>query len=377
VKRFLILGLVLAGSAIGYSSLSVPARERLAGLFSLDYEIPVEVVKAYKQTLGRTIAARGELQALKEVRVNATVSGIIKEIRFDPGAKVTAGAVVAVIESQNLSERLEIQEAAVKEAEAQVKKHEKQLAAAEKQLTAARDLFEKRFIARREVEIAEAAAATARMQKEAAEAHLAQRLSVSAQIRHVLALARVTAPITGLVSRQWVEPGARVAEAAPIVSISQSETLKILVNLKSRDTETMRPGTIVQVVADALPDRVFRGRVTQIQELANFTGDESSVEIETANPSGVLKIGMAASVSLPLDDRHEGIFVPRGALVQTQGIESYVFVLQSGKARQRTVTCGKEYDSRMEIVSGLEVGEVVVVKGVERLRDGSRVLPVQ
>jgi RND family efflux transporter MFP subunit len=377
VKRFLILALVLAGSAIGYLSLPVPAREHLAGLFSLDYEIPVEVVKAHKQALGRTLTARGDLQPLKEVRVNATVSGVIKEVPFDPGDKVAAGALVAIIETKNLSERLEIQEAAVKDAEAQVKKTEKQLAAAEKQLAAARDLLEKNFIARREVETAEAAAATARIQKEAAEAHLAQRLSVSAQIRHVLALARVTAPIAGFVSRRWVEPGATVAEAAPILSISQTETLKILVNLKSSDTETIKLGTIVQVVADPLPDRVFRGKVTQVQELANFTGDESSVEIETANPNGVLKIGMAASVSLPVGERHEGIFVPKGALVKTGGLQSHVFVLQSGKARQRTVICGKEYDNQMEIVSGLEAGEVVVVKGVERLRDGSRVLELQ
>ena len=377
VKRILILSSIVACSTLGYLSVSVPIRERLARLFSLEYEIPVEVAKAHKKTLGRTLTTRGELLAFKEVRVNSTISGIIREMRFAAGDKVAVGAVIAIIEAKDLTERLVTQEAAIKEAEAQIKRSESQLVAAEKQLSATRDLFQKNFIARREVELAEAAAATARAQKEVAEAQLAQRISLSAQTRHILTLARITAPVAGFVSRRWVEPGASVAESAPLISISQAGTLKILSHVKNVDLEKIRPGTAAQVVADALPDKVFRGKVTQVQELANFTGDESSVEVEVANPNGALKIGMAASASLPLEERRDGIFVPSGALVPTQGQQSHVFVLENGKARQKRVIFGKEQDGQIEVLSGLEPGQIVIVKGVDRLRDGSRVLAVE
>ena len=377
MNRRLILFFILACALVGLVSLSVPTRERLARLFSLDYEIPVEVARAHKKPLGRSLTARGELLPLKEVRVNSTLSGVIKEMRVGAGDKVAAGAVVAIIEANDLAERLSGQEAAIKEAEAQIKRSESQLVAAEKQLSATRELFQKNFIARREVELAEASAATARAQKEVAEAQLAQRISLFTQTQRVLTLTRITAPIAGFVSRRWVEPGATVTESAPLVSISQAATLKILSHVKTVDLEKIRPGTAAQVVAEGAPDKVFRGKVTQVQELANFTGDESSVEIEVANPDGALKIGMIASASLPLEERRDGIFLPIGARVTTGGQQTHLFVLENGKARQKKVVLGKEQDGQIEVLSGLEPGQVVIVKGVDRLRDGSRVLAVR
>jgi RND family efflux transporter MFP subunit len=155
------------------------------------------------------------------------------------------------------------------------------------------------------------------------------------------------------------------------------EKLKILTHVKSADAENMRPGTAVQVVADDLTDKTFRGKITLVQELANFSGDESSVEIEVANPNNTLKIGMAASVSLPMEEPRHGIFVPPGALVQTRGREGYVFVVENGKSRQRPIVSGTEYENQIEVLSGLDPGEVVVVKGADRLRDGSRVLALE
>ena len=126
-----------------------------------------------------------------------------------------------------------------------------------------------------------------------------------------------------------------------------------------------------------MPEKVFRGKVTQIQELANFSGDESSLEVELANPGNALTIGMAATVSLPLDDPREAIFVPLSARVKTEAGPSHVFVLEEGKARRKEAIFGKQQGSEIEVLSGLQPGELVVAKGVERLRDGSRVLAVE
>jgi RND family efflux transporter MFP subunit len=166
-----------------------------------------------------------------------------------------------------------------------------------------------------------------------------------------------------------------VPEAAPILSIAPTDTLKIMLKLRSVDAEKIPPGMSVKVKVDALPGTDFRGKVTRVQELANFTGDESSVEIELANPGGALKFGMPVSVSFSTGERRDGIFVPKSALVEIHG-KPYVYINEGGKARQRNVTPGKQYDGEIEVVSGLEPGEAVVVKGVERLGDGSRVRAV-
>ena len=377
MKRTVIASFILAGLIFGYLSLSASIRERLAGLFSLDHEIRVEVARAHKRTLGRALTARGEILPIKETRVTSTISGVIKEMRFAAGDRVTKGAVVATIESGDLADRLASQESATKDAEERIQKIEKQSLAAEKHLDAMRDLFQKNLIARREVEMAEAAAATARAQKEAAEAQLAQRVSASAQTRHVLSFTQITAPVAGFVSRRWVDPGARVSESAPLFSISQTEKLKVVAHVKSVDAEKISAGTTSQIRVDALADKVFRGKVTQVQELANFFGDESSLEIEIPNPSNALVIGMAATVSLPIEEQRDGIFIPLGALVETSAGPSHVFIIEEGKARRKEAVFGKQHGGEIEVLSGLHAGEAVVAKGVERLRDGSRVLALE
>lgn len=351
---------------IGYSALPASVRERLAGLFALEYEIPVKVVTARKGSFDDPLTAQGEFEPLKEIRINATIPGVIKEIHFAAGDKVAAGAVVATIEVKDLAERLDTQESSVKEAAATVKESQKQLAVAEKQLAAIRDLYQKNYIARRELELAESAAKTARAQREAAEAQLAQRLSLSAQTRHVLGLARISAPVAGIVTRRWVEPGATVSEAVPILSIAPAETMKLWVTLKSTDAKGIRPGMTAHVKVNAFPQRDFRGKVTQVQEAANFSGDESSVEIEMPNPGGALKFGMPASVSLAAIERRDGIFIPGAALIEIQG-ERCLYVIEGGKARQRNITVGKNHDDKIEVVSGLRPGEAVIVSGIERL----------
>jgi RND family efflux transporter MFP subunit len=372
VKGIFTLSFILAGLVGGYLLVSASIRDRLSELFALDYEIPVEVRKAEKSTFGPTLTARGELEPLKEVRVGATIPGVIKEIRFAAGDKVATGALVAVVEAKDLDERLAVQQVAIKEAEAHLKRTESQLAAAEKQLADLRDLYRKDFIARHEVEEAEAAAKTARAQIDAARAQLAQRTSVSAQTRHVLGLAQITAPFAGVITRRWSEPGDNVSDAEPVFSIAAADIVKIMVKLRTMDAVKILPRIPVKVNVDALPGRDFQGSVSQVEDTANFAGDELSVKIELANAGGALKFGMPATVSFSTGERRDGIFVPKSALIEIQG-KPVVYINEGGRARRRNVTPGKQHDGDIEIESGLEPGDVVVTRGVERLGDGSRV----
>jgi RND family efflux transporter MFP subunit len=376
VKRFVIPCLTIVGLTTGYCLLAAPYRDRILGLFSLDYEIPVEVRKVEKSSPALTFIAQGELEPIKEVKALASVSGVVKEIRYVPGDRVAAGAVVAVIEAGDLARRLGIQEAAVKEAEAQLRSSESKLAAMEKQLGVLRDLYAKNFIARSEVEQAEAAVKTARVQKEATQAQLALRTSMSAQMRQVLGLSRITAPIGGVVTRRWLAPGTAVAEAAPIVSVAAVDALRLMIHLRRADADKVSPGAAVMIDAAVAPKKSFRGVVTQVNESGNFAGDELSVEIQVANPTGALKFGMPARVSFLTTDRRTGIFVPRSALIEDQS-NSRVYVNDGGIARLRKIILGRRHNGEFEVLSGLQPGDVVVTRGAARLMDGSRVRMVE
>jgi membrane fusion protein (multidrug efflux system) len=375
VIRFLLLILIPAALISGYWIIG-RYENRVRALFSLEYEIPVEVRQAEKSVRAVGVTARGELEPMKEVKAVAPVGGVIKELRFLPGDRVAAGTVVAIVEPKGLSERLEFQESAVKDAEALVKSSDEQLAAAEKQLAQLRALYAKDLIPRREVEDAEGAVKTARVHKDAMQAQLAQRLSISAQTSYVLRAARIAAPAAGRVTRRWLEPGAVVAEGTPVLSVAPTDPLRVIVHLHSVTAENIRTGTAVTVSVDASPEREYRGFVKQINDVANFAGDQSALEVEVANPTGALKFGTPVTLSFLSGARHDGIFVPETAVIQSEGTP-LVYVKEGAVVRRRNITPGKHYNGEIEVISGLEPGDAVVVNGAERLIEGSRVRAVE
>jgi RND family efflux transporter MFP subunit len=374
VNRFAFLLACCAAVAIAYAGAPTGVLRRISTLFSLDHEIPVEVRKAQRTLPAAILTARGQLEPVREFKAVTTVPGRVEEIRYNTGDKVAAGSVVAVIATGDgdLGERLVDQESAVKDAEGQLKSSESDLAAAERRLVELRDLHGRNLIARRDVEQAEATVKTAHAQREAARAELAQQTSISKQTRRVLEVARVIAPAAGMVTRRWSEPGAIVGESAPILSIAPTSPLLIMLRMKRHEAEKLPPGAKATIGTTDTSAETFRGVVTQVHELANFDGDELSVDVEIANPAGVLKLGTTVKVLFTLADRRGGIFVPEAALIYDHGSPN-VYVCEGGIARRRSIASGKTYDGEVEVISGLQPDELVVIKGIERLSDGSRV----
>jgi len=374
MKRYRVIFLPLAAIvlAIGYSALRSSNRDRLSGWFAPDVEIPVKVLRVKEVQLARVIDLDGELQPLNETEIISQLPGIVKEIRYKAGDTVKAGAVVATIQSKELMERLRANEAAVKEAEDDLREKEKGIGSAEKELAHARELVQRDLIARRAVDDAEAAANLARAEKEVAEAQLAQRKSMLAQARYLLNLTRLVAPFGGVVTRRWVEPGGSVSPSMAILSIADSDTMRVAVRLTAKDAALVHPGMTVRLRMAAFPGREFAGKLAQISTSSEATDKAATAEIHLPNPDGLLKPGMKAVLSLAVDETHPALLVPKGSVSDFQG-KNYLYTVSAGKAERKAVTKGLEQDNEVVIISGLEEGEFVIVAGLEKLRPGSRV----
>ena len=374
MKRYRVIFLPLAAIvlAIGYSALRSSNRDRLSGWFAPDVEIPVKVLRVKEVQLARVIDLDGELQPLNETEIISQLPGIVKEIRYKAGDTVKAGAVVATIQSKELMERLRANEAAVKEAEDDLREKEKGIGSAEKELAHARELVQRDLIARRAVDDAEGAATLARAEKEVAEAQLAQRKSMLAQARYLLNLTRLVAPFGGVVTRRWVEPGGSVSPSMAILSIADSDTMRVAVRLTAKDAALVHPGMAVRLRMAAFPGREFAGKLVQISTSSEATDKAATAEIHLPNPDGLLKPEMKAVLSLTVDETHPALLVPKGSVSDFQG-KNYLYTVSAGKAERKAVTKGLEQDNEVVIISGLEEGEFVIVAGLEKLRPGSRV----
>jgi multidrug resistance efflux pump len=144
---------------------------------------------------------------------------------------------------------------------------------------------------------AEAARDTAGAQQALTHAQVAEQQAALEQTRYLLTIAKLVAPLSGVVTRILAESGADVQTSMPVFSVGAMEPLKVMIEIPETDLAFVRDSVAAQVRADALPDRVFDGRVTLLQSQLGKT-QTVVAEVELSNRDRLLVPGMNVEVTL-------------------------------------------------------------------------------
>jgi len=194
----------------------------------------------------------------------------------------------------------------------------------------------------------------------------------------------IRAPTAGTILERLVEPGeivtisfigGRGAKSA-VLSMADLNVLDVEVDVSQNEIGKVRLNQPTTIVADAFPDRTYRGTVSEMAPEANRQKATLQVKVRIAQPDGVIRPEMNAKVTFlepPSGSAGSAkVFTPKEA-VFSRDARSFVFVVDRGTAVARPVRVGAEADGRVEILDGLLGGESVVTRGVEVLKDGQRV----
>ena len=178
----------------------------------------------------------------------------------------------------------------------------------------------------------------------------------------------VGAPIAGTVTQRQVGVGQYINSAAngaanPVYTIGDPSTVWLIGDVREADASLVRIGTPVEVRVPAYPDRVFAATISWIAPAIDTNTRRLPVRAEIANPGGALKPGMFAAFGIITGDPGSAPAVPRGAVVY-EGDSARVWVVRDdGAIASRAVTTGQTSGGKVEILSGLSVGESVVTSG--------------
>ena len=173
----------------------------------------------------------------------------------------------------------------------------------------------------------------------------------------------VTAPIGGVIAELSAREGMTVMAGAPLFRINGLGTVWINAEVPEAQAGLLRPGNAVEARTAALPDMVFKGRVSAILPEVNAATRTLKARIELANPGGRLVPGMFAKVDFPSSARKPVLLVPTEAIIQT-GSRAVVMVAQDGgRFVPADVETGVEANGQSEIRKGLQRGQKVVVSG--------------
>jgi len=181
-------------------------------------------------------------------------------------------------------------------------------------------------------------------------------------------------PVTGVVTARNYDRGDLYSMAQPLFTVQEIVPVKLLVAISETDYTKVSKGDKVSITADALPGRQFEGKIARLYPTMDAGSHTFNAEVQVRNERRELRPGMFVRATVNFGTNNN-ITVPDDCLVKQQGSgQRSVFVLTAeGTAESRVVVPGRHYESKYEILSGLEEGETVIVKGHASLRSGAKV----
>ena len=261
----------------------------------------------------------------------------------------------------------------VKEARSQLAEAEAAHAQAKPAYDRATQLLQARSLTRPEYEQAQAAYDTV-------QAKLAGARALVQEAENARADTSLTSPINGVVLKRLVEVGSLVGPGVGGFVLADISSVKVVFGAPDTMLKALRVGVVQPVTTEALPDRLFSGRITKIAPAADPRGRVFDVEVTVPNADGALRVGMVAAVQVGDNNAAAAppaLVVPLSAIVRAKGRDGYAVFVLDGKAgesvaRLRDVTLGGMVGNQIAVTGGIQAGERVIIDAA-LLTDGERV----
>lgn len=309
-----------------------------------DQPIPVTVTQVQPSRWSDSLQALGTVKARESVVLTSKVSEVVQQVHFESGDEVKAGAPIVTL-------RGEAQQAALAEAQASFNE-------AERLFARQSELASQQLIARSALD-------TQRAVRDSARARVRQ-------MRSDIGDRSVRAPFSGVLGIRQVSPGSLITPSTTIATLDDISRVFVDFQIPEAALASVQPGNTVTGSSTAYPGRTFEGEVSTVDARLDVATRAVNVRADFPNPDKLLRPGMLMQVELFRPER-QALVIPEIAVVQV-GRESFVYrATADGTVEEVAVETGARRSGRVEITSGLEAGDRIVVDGTGKLRDGARI----
>ncbi|WP_068109110.1 efflux RND transporter periplasmic adaptor subunit [Tropicimonas marinistellae] len=339
------------------------AQERPAGVETA----PVEVVE-----MSETSRSFGQVVAERESAVAARVAGIAADVPVRVGSRVKRGDILARLDTELFEIEIARAETELSIAEAGVRVADARLDRAIKASERAESLRLNSTIADATVEERQAALDEALGLKQEAMARVASTRNTIERAEYTLRNATIRAPFDGIVLNVATEIGQFVSSGSEVATLLDLGKVEVRANVPANLVDALQPDSAV--AGQTGTGAALSLKLRTILPTEYTTTQTRPVLFEILDASTPVAVGQSVSVDLPISAPREVVVVPKDALVQARGGWS-VFVNDAGQATPRPVEIGSAVGGGFEVLSGLQAGDEVVIRGNERLRPGQAIAP--
>lgn len=341
--------------------------------------VAVEVATANGSDLVEGIDVTGSLEPKFYADVKTQIPGLVKQVYVNEWVRVRKGTPLARIDVAEVEALVKRAEASIESARANLAQTEVAANRAERELARALKLKESGLATQQSVDDArtESAAAVARTDAAKAQIRVAQEELRQANARKAKGL--VVAPLDGVVALRDVNVGDLASDAAaskPIFRVVDNRILNLTVTVPSSDSARVKVGQPLEFTVDALPGKLFTGKVMFINPELNAADRSLRIIAEVRNASDILKGGLFTKGRIVTGQRSKVVQVPRSSLTGWDAgtRRGTLFVVSGEMAKARPIETGSVSGDLVEVVKGLSAGEQYVMRGGFNLKDGEKVV---
>jgi RND family efflux transporter MFP subunit len=357
-------------------------------------EGPVVAVAQIKTAdLARTLTLTAEFKPYQEVDVMAKVAGYIKEINVDIGDRVSQDQLLATLEIPEMDDDLRRATASVERSQANVTQAQDELTRAKSASDVAQQYYQRLadvskqrpgLVAQQEIDdahgkalVAQAQVAAANSAMQSAQQQVRVNQSDVAKVHTLMDYTRVSAPFAGVITKRYADKGSMIqagtasqSQAMPVVRLSQNNLLRLILPVPESAVPTVHIGQQVDVRVPSL-NRSFPGKVKRFEDKLSLETRTMNTEVDVENPALTLMPGMYAEVNLTLARRGHVLVAPINAVEAGQ----VAVVTPNHRIEFRKIETGIETADEVEIRSGLNDGDLIVLGGHSGLQAGQQIQP--
>ena len=374
-----LLALAALGSFVVYRALH--RNEGLQAAASESSTVPtVRVVAVKRSSPESVLTLPGTALADRQTPLYARINGYLKSFAFDIGDSVKKGQLVAEIDSPEVDQQLRqavatlgTTKAALLQAQAN-----QELARVASDRWAA--LVKERAVSQQEADEKRLTLAAREADVESARATIKAQEANVKRLEELQSFKQILAPFDGVITSRNVELGTLVSEGSgsatrELFRMVQLETLRFHVPVPEGFVPSIKAGLEAKLTFDAHPGKTFAGQVSRTSNAVDPASRTMLVEVRVPNPDGRLLPGMYAQVTFALRQTSPPLLMPSNALlVRPEGTLAAI-VSKDKTVHYRKIQVGRDFGTRIEVVSGIEENDQVMVNPTTMIREGEKVEP--
>ena len=310
------------------------------------------------------IVLPGNTQAFTDAPIFARTSGYVKSWHIDIGTRVKKGQLLAEIETPEVDQQLQQARADLQTAQANLR---------QAQITADRweALWKTDSVSKQETDVAVSAF-------HAMKATVDSNMSNVRRLEELQGFEKIYAPFDGVITARNTDIGALINSGASttptqeLFHLAAINTLRVFVNVPQLYSQAVRPGATASLTLDEFPGKSFSGTIARNSNSIDPASRTLLVEVDVDNRNGTLLPGAYVRVHLKLPQSVNSVTIPANTLLfRSEGLR--VGVVRNGRAELVPLTIGRDYGSSVEVLSGLQPTDAVIVNPSDSLISGTTV----